>query len=367
MKFIILLFSIFSCTLVIAEENNYSPIKEKINQSEINWLLDRHNVQEARGGTTSGLEPNIDTEPSDYFLKITNSNKKKEKDRFAILAMSGDHKANFEFTEIFGSNPNYELDNPYKSWGTETIVVIQNSENFISLQHILVMFMKDDDGNTKGPYVQKHWRQDWSYEDRNILEFQGKNEWAVKKQKNIKKSWSQAVYQVDDSPRYESYGKWVHEKGVSRWVSQSTNRPLPRREHSVRNDYDLMKGVNKISILPWGWVMEENNDKIKTPIKYVGTEYGLARYQRVKDYDFSAAFEYWNSTKEYWNIVRDKWDRTLSSNNKFCLKKLHENNPLFIFHFSQAEEFKKDKDIIVAKNNIDRTIKNFISYECNAR
>ena len=116
MKFIILLFSIFSCTLVIAEENNYSPIKEKINQSEINWLLDRHNVQEARGGTTSGLEPNIDTEPSDYFLKITNSNKKKEKDRFAILAMSGDHKANFEFTEIFGSNPNYELDNPYKSW-----------------------------------------------------------------------------------------------------------------------------------------------------------------------------------------------------------------------------------------------------------
>ena len=189
----------------------------------------------------------------------------------------------------------------------------------------------------------------------------------MKKQKNIKKSWSQAVYQVDDSPRYESYGKWVHEKGVSRWVSQSTNRPLPRREHSVRNDYDLMKGVNKISILPWGWVMEENNDKIKTPNKYVGTEYGLARYQRVKDYDFSAAFEYWNSTKEYWNIVRDKWDRTLSNNNKFCLKKFHENNPLFIFHFSQAEEFKKDKDILVAKNNIDKTIKNFISYECNIR
>ena len=184
MKFIFLIFLIFPYASVIAEENNYGPVKEKINQSKINWLLDRHNLQEARGGTTSGLEPNIDTEPSDYFLKIIDSNNKKEKDRFAILAMSGDHKANFEFTEIFGSNPNYELDNPYKSWGTETIIVIQNSENFISLQHILVMFMKDDDGNIQGPYVQKHWRQDWSYEDRNILEFQGKNKWAVKKQKS---------------------------------------------------------------------------------------------------------------------------------------------------------------------------------------
>ena len=88
--------------------------------------------------------------------------------------------------------------------------------------------MKDKDGNTKGPFVQKHWRQDWSYEDKKILEFQGKNEWAVKRHENVKKSWSQAVYQVDDSPRYESYGIWVHEDGVSRWVSKSTNRPLPR-------------------------------------------------------------------------------------------------------------------------------------------
>ena len=365
MKISFFLFLLILNNSVIAETSNYGSSKEKVNQSEINWLLDRHNVQEARGGTTSGLEPEIDKAPSNYFIKLQNSKKQKEKDRFAILAMAGDYKANFEFTEIFGSNPNYSLDNPYKSWGTETIMVIQNSENFISLQHILVMFMKDKDGNIKGPYVQKHWRQDWIYEDKKILEFQGKNEWAVKRHENVKKSWSQAVYQVDDSPRYESYGIWVHEDGVSRWVSKSTNRPLPRREHTVRNDYDLLQGVNKISILPWGWVMEENNDKIQTPKKYIGTEYGVARYQKIENYDFAPALEYWKSSKGYWDLVRDRWDRIISYDARFCLKKYHNKNPLFIYHFSQADSYKKEKDIVKAKNEVDQTINNFISFDCN--
>ena len=354
-----------SINAAVADKKSYSPInKEKINQSEIHWLLDRHNVQESRGGTTIGLEPQIDIEISNAFINIRSADGKKEKDRFAILAMAGDYKAGFEFTEIFGSNPNYKLDNPYKSWGTETIIVIQNSENFISLQHILVMFMTDNEGSLKGPYVQKHWRQDWTYEDKSILEFQGQNRWDVTKKKDIKNSWSQAVYQVDDSPRYESYGTWIHDEGVSKWVSKITNRPLPRREHSIRNDYDLLQGINKISILPWGWVMEENNDKIETPKKYIGTEYGLARYQKIKNYDFSEANKYWESTKGYWSVVRDKWDRVLSKNRHFCLKKYHKNNPLFIHHFTQAEEYKNTKNIISAKKIVDETIGNFINYNC---
>jgi hypothetical protein len=350
---------------VNAEKNNYGLSKEKVNQSEINWLLDRQNIQEFRGGTTDGLDPDIDLNTSDYFQKLQSATNKKDKDRIAILAMAGDHKANFEFTEIFGSNPNYKLDNPYKSWGTETIIVIQNSENFISLQHILVMFMKDENGKINGPYIQKHWRQDWSYEDRKILEFQGENVWNVKKYKNVKNTWSQAVYQVDDSPRYESYGAWIHEEGASRWISKMTNRPLPRREHSVRNDYDLLKGVNKISILPWGWVMEENNDKIKTSNKYIGTEYGLARYQKVVNYDFTPAFKYWQSSKGYWDLVRDRWDRIISYDASFCMKKHHNDKPLFNYHFSQAEKYTKEKDILKAKRDVDQTINNFIINDCD--
>jgi len=173
MRLILLIFFMILNNSVIAENHSYGSPKEKVNQSKIKWLLDRHNIQESRGGTTNGLEPEIDIKTSDYFLKLQSSTNKKDKDRLAILAMSGDHKANFEFTEIFGSDPNYKLDNPYKSWGTETIIVIQNSENFISLQHILVMFMNDKDGNIKGPYVQKHWRQTGLMRQK-ILEFQEK-------------------------------------------------------------------------------------------------------------------------------------------------------------------------------------------------
>ena len=53
-----------------AEKNNYGLSKEKVNQSEINWLLDRHNIQEFRGGTTDGLDPDIDLNTSDYFQKL---------------------------------------------------------------------------------------------------------------------------------------------------------------------------------------------------------------------------------------------------------------------------------------------------------
>ena len=227
------------------------------------------------------------------------------------------------------------------------------------------MFTKDKKGVIRGPFVQKHWRQDWTYEDKKILEFQGNNEWVIKDHKNIRGSWSQAVYQVDDSPRYESYGTWVHEKGASRWISQITKRPLPRREHTIRNDYDLLQGINKISILPWGWVMEESNDKIKNPSSFVGAEYGLARYQRVKNYDFNSAYDYWNSTKEYWDIVRYTWEDILFSEDKFCLRKEVKNSPLFMHHFAQAELFKDSNDKKSAAESVKETISNFKNDACS--
>ena len=118
MKSLLIFLSIIVFSSAFADNNSYGPVKDKIDQSQLNWILDRHPVQESRGGSTNGLEPEIDTKISKSFDKIHNTFSKKEKDKLAILAMAGEHKANFEFTEIFGSNPNYNLDNPYKSWGT---------------------------------------------------------------------------------------------------------------------------------------------------------------------------------------------------------------------------------------------------------
>ena len=68
-------------------------------------------------------------------------------------------------------------------------------------------------------------------------------------------AWSQTVYQVDDSPRYGSLGRWVHSDEASIWEGGDAWRPLPRREHSVRSDYQVLAGRNRHTILPTGWVM----------------------------------------------------------------------------------------------------------------
>ena len=74
---------------------------------------------------------------------------------------------------------NYKLDNPYQSWGTEMVIVLSDEPNYISLQHIMMMYFKDDDGVITGPYIQKHWRQDWTYEDSKILNYKNDKIWDL--------------------------------------------------------------------------------------------------------------------------------------------------------------------------------------------
>ena len=354
-------YSIFIVLLFISI-NLYS--NEKINQNSIDWILDRDHIQKPRGGITNGLPTEVDTRVSKHFTKLQNLSDKKDKDRHAILSMIGEYRANFEFTEMYGAPIDYPLDIPYKSWGTEIVLPIINMENMISLQHILVMYMQNKDGEVQGPYVQKHWRQDWTYEDKNILVFEGDKKWANENVKDVNGTWSQAVYQVDDSPRYESYGLWKHEKGVSRWISDITPRPLPRREFSVRSDYNLISAINKISVMEWGWVMEEINDKIQTPDIYIGSEYGVARYQKIQNYNFQPAYDYWDETKDYWNIVREAWSKILLNNDRICLKDKVDDSPLYIYKFNYAEEFKTKKSLIESYKNINSIINKFIDDTC---
>ena len=78
----------------------------------------------------------------------------------------------------------------------------------------------------------------------------------------IKGEWTQKVYGVDDGPRYEGSGPWEHHHNVSQWTSRPTNRPLPRRDYLIRNDYDVLVARNQHVLTPDGWVHEQNNDKL---------------------------------------------------------------------------------------------------------
>jgi hypothetical protein len=143
-------------------------------------------------------------------------------------------------------------------------------------------------------------------------------------------TWTQAVYQVDDSPRYESFGKWVHKAGTSFWQSGQTRRPVPRRETSVRKDYDYLLGTNRHTITPSGWTQEEDNLKVKLlesvlksgdPEVVLAREAGLNRYEKIVDFDFSPAKAYWASTQRFWDAINVRWRQILDNNKGYRLAK----------------------------------------------
>ena len=153
------------------------------------------------------------------------------------------------------------------------------------------------DGSISEPMVTKHWRQDWQYEPTYIDRVSRPRSLATSQAyaAEAKGMWLQSVYQVDESPRYASIGRWQHSASFSTWLSGDTWRPLPRREWSVRDDYQVLIGTNRHTISATGWIQEENNLKavltdaraVDASRPFVAREYGVARYERIRDAEFA--------------------------------------------------------------------------------
>jgi hypothetical protein len=300
-----------------------------------------------RGGTSKGAALTLDTTPHAGWLALQQPGLSvKEKDRRAILAMAGPYRTSFEFLETVLYAPALDRARPYQSWGTEYIYVIADSEDFISLQHIIVMFAQGDNGELMGPFVQKHWRQDWQYEKSDLLVYAGNSVWkhAAVPEAARKGSWAQSVFQVDDSPRYEAIGRWQHEANFSSWLSDATWRPLPRRETTVRDDYQVLEGTNRHTILHNGWVQEEENYKValdadgnKTATPYLAKELGVNRYERITGFDFSTGDSYWQQTAPFWADVRAEWAAAFAAQPALTIVEEADGLPLFAALFEQAE------------------------------
>jgi len=333
MRFLFLLLLFFSFN-VYGNSQNYI----------FGWTqLNNPDLFSPRGGTSTGPDVDLEKSPNPFWLKLQNKNLNKfERDRLAILAMQGEYKVNFDFMETMGFVENYIPQKPYQSWGTEFVTVIKDENDFISLQHIMVMFFEEEDGNVSDPIVVKHWRQDWKYEDKLINTYIGDDTWeknSIPMDKR-KGTWSQFVYQVDDSPRYEGFGKWKHFSNSSIWSSYETSRPLPRREKTIRDDYDFIKGTNIHTITPNGWVHEQNNSKVTKKNFILAREIGLARYQRIKNFDWSAGEIYWKKTEEFWREVRKVWTKEIENSKKIKVSQNTNDDILFIRLFELAEEYK---------------------------
>lgn len=324
-----------------------------------------------RGGSTRGAPVTLAPGKTLPLSEIAQAKDAFARDRAAILALAGDYKVSFHFMESLGLGSEYKPVRPYHSWATEHVRVIADIGRFISLQHTLVMFFQKPDGTMSAPMTMKHWRQDWTYEDTNLHTFRGTASWARRRAtaSEAAGAWSQAVFQVDDSPRYEALGRWEHRGNLTVWTSERAWRPLPRREHTVRKDYDVMEGVHRIVLTPTGWLHEQNNWKrvagdsaVDTPA-FVAAEIGLDRYERISAPSLAAADTYWQKTAPYWALVRQAWADTYAANERFSLRDKVDDKSLFEYHFADAEEITSGKpfDPAAAKLKIRETIDRFLA------
>ena len=249
------------------------------------------------------------------------SQSKHKKDREAILKMCGCFEINFNFVETFNYSDNEEYvgSDDYSSYALELALPIINEKNKISIQHLLLV------GMGKNRSIIKHWRQDWLYQNTNLYQFVGDRVWENTnlEKKHVKGQWTQKVYQVDDSPRYEGSSSWVHVDGKSFWENE-TIAPLPRREYTKRDDYNLMRRENRHEITKYGWVHKQNNSKIiKNDIesKIIAKEVGLSPYKKVNDKRCMEALDWWELNRSKWDSVRFEWQKIYDLKNDISMKK----------------------------------------------
>ena len=247
-------------------------------------------------------------------LSVTAQDKKVQ-DQKAIKSMCGCYEVQFNFTETFS----YSDDSTYQESKIkhekvlEWVYLLEDNEDKIVMQHLLIV------GNPMRPTIVKHWRQDWLYENTDLYEYHANNIWKyVQKQENeVQGQWTQKVFQVDDSPRYEGSSTWVHVDGRHYWEN-STDAPLPRREHTTRDDYNVTYRRNRHEITSDGWIHDQDNDKI---IREEGTEdvllaqeKGFNTYVKVADSRCKVAQNWWEDNKAMWALARNNWDIVFARN-----------------------------------------------------
>ena len=248
---------------------------------------------------------------------------KKQSDIAAIKAMCGIYKVNFDFAETFAPDTAYKYHKRYSEWGIEYVFVAEENENKIALQHLLIV---------NDTMIIKHWRQDWAFENKEVYQYYKDNEWLKKTLTNDQAlgTWTQKVYQVDDSPRYESYGTWIHADGKHFWEGVNDS-PLPRREFTKRSDYNVMRRHSRVEIFNDSWVLNQDNEKILRANgidKLICWEKGIEKFTKG-NYDATPALKWWNKQVNYWADVRKVWDEVYAVNNDLKIDKKINNKFLF--------------------------------------
>lgn len=261
------------------------------------------------------------------------------KDRPNIDKLCGCFEVEFKYAETFSPNADYKFhDREAISGGTELTFPVEISDKKIVMQHLLII---------TDSMIVKHWREDWTYENPVIWKFNGDNLWTKQqlKPQDVKGKWTQSVWEVSDAPRYQGVSDWVAQDGKLVWQS-TTDAPLPRREYSVRSDYNILQRTNRLVINENGYVHEQDNKKVlraNGTDKVLVEEKGINSYKRIADSECAAGKAYWEKTKDYWTSVRLAWEDYLAAHGTVELKKTVDGKVMHDHLFAMAKDYAAGK------------------------
>jgi len=277
------------------------------------------------------------------------SQDKKQQDIKSIKSMCGCYEVKFNFAETFQyakDSAAYKPSQTKHESALEWVELVEDTPNKIVMQHLLIV--SDD-------MIIKHWRQDWLFENTDLYLFDKNTSWKYKKldKKAVKGQWTQKVYQVDDSPRYEGTATWVHVDGKDYWANV-TDAPLPRREHTKRNDYNVLKRRNIHEITARGWNHEQDNDKLIRDDSgkdvLLAQEKGMDVYTKVADIKCIAGQKWWKENNALWKNVRDKWQTLFERNKNLNLEAKVDRKALYSLLFDlKPNATKAESDAIIDK------------------
>lgn len=275
-----------------------------------------------------------------FSLFTMSAQSKKSQDTEAIKKMCGCYEVMFKYTETFAPEIDYEKKLDYSATALEWAKLIEDENGKLSIQHLLIV------GDNM---IIKHWRQDWLYENKDVFTYKKDNTWTFNqlKEEEVKGQWTQKVYQVDDSPRYSGSATWVHYDSKNYWESD-TDAPLPRREYSKRDDYNVMIRGNRQEVLNGGWIHEQDNDKIIREANMedvlLTQEKGYNIYKKIDDSKCKAAEDWWSENQKLWKKVRGVWDEVFDRQGDLAFRTIVDSIPMHK-HFYKLDNKSSKKEI----------------------
>ncbi|OSZ73670.1 hypothetical protein CAP36_16825 [Chitinophagaceae bacterium IBVUCB2] len=266
----------------------------------------------------------------------------------------------FKYAETFAPDPDYKFHEREIIGGTaELALPIEVTDKKVVIQHLLIV---------SPTVIVKHWREEWTYENPIIWKYKGDRTWVKETvpAEQVKGKWTQTVWEVADEPRYQGFSQFVNLDGKIIWQN-TTDAPLPRREYSVRSDYNILKRTNRMNITDSGYLHEQDNQKIiriNGTDKLLAEEKGHNTYKRIDDKECAAAKSYWEKNSTYWGKVRKIWADYINTHNSISLKNKIDGKLLHEYLIGQAKDY-ADKKITDADidGKIAAEIKRFIGQD----